>query len=387
MEDVYFRLISALLITEVVLEGIALLLWQLKDSLRYKKTKGGKLNMRKITVIFSVLIIFLMILAVNNLWADKKKEKAKKVSHKESEEQVFRFSQAKYKKNKDRLIFKGKLKAKENQVVITDSETGLVLGTASAEHNGKWRLVIKEPDYIPCRVKAIAGRMSIERMVEGSPENCGSPDYGDDEGNAQPGKGGQQTGYQIVAFNDLGMHCYDRDFSVFSILPPFNVIHAQVIKKGPRPEVLDDSQVEVYYSSISDSRGSINTTSVGKTNFWDYVYELFGLSVKPDEGLTGNRMPGDSKTSRIFAEYDPQKRWFTASGIPITAIDDSGAKNHYPMMRITAVDRATGQVLASTDIVLPVSDEMHCSDCHFTGGMAANQSIAKKYSIGTWSDG
>ncbi len=28
------------------------------------------------------------------------------------------------------------------------------------------------------------------------------------------------------------MHCFDSDFSVFSLLPPFNVIHARSFKKG-----------------------------------------------------------------------------------------------------------------------------------------------------------
>ncbi len=33
--------------------------------------------------------------------------------------------------------------------------------------------------------------------------------------------------YTLVAWNDLGMHCMDKDYSVFSILPPYNVLHAQ----------------------------------------------------------------------------------------------------------------------------------------------------------------
>jgi hypothetical protein len=37
---------------------------------------------------------------------------------------------------------------------------------------------------------------------------------------------------QIFAFNDLGMHCYDSDYSVFTILPPFNNLHAQVLRRG-----------------------------------------------------------------------------------------------------------------------------------------------------------
>ena len=36
-------------------------------------------------------------------------------------------------------------------------------------------------------------------------------------------------GYAIVGWNNLGMHCMDGDYSVFSLLPPYNTIHAQLV--------------------------------------------------------------------------------------------------------------------------------------------------------------
>ena len=30
--------------------------------------------------------------------------------------------------------------------------------------------------------------------------------------------------FKVFAANDLGMHCVDKDYSVLSILPPFNVV-------------------------------------------------------------------------------------------------------------------------------------------------------------------
>ena len=44
-----------------------------------------------------------------------------------------------------------------------------------------------------------------------------------------------QPSYEVLAWNDLGMHCYDKDFSTFSILPPYNTVWAQVIEKGSPP--------------------------------------------------------------------------------------------------------------------------------------------------------
>jgi hypothetical protein len=196
---------------------------------------------------------------------------------------------------------------------------------------------------------------------------------------------GPSGNYQVLAFNDLGMHCYDKDFSVWSALPPFNVIHAQVVRKGSTPVLLDDSQVKVFYTPVADSTGSVNSTSAGKTNFWDFVYQLFGINLAVDGGILGADMPGSQRYAQPLGEYDPAYHWFTAAGIPITSIDDQGNYNQYPMMRILAYDKATGTLLAYTDIVLPVSDEMHCSSCHATGGTAADDSTAARYGISSWS--
>jgi hypothetical protein len=66
---------------------------------------------------------------------------------------------------------------------------------------------------------------------------------------------------------------------------------------------------------------------------------------------------------------------FTAAGIPITPYADAAVapypRNYFPMMRLVAKN-ASGTILATTDIVLPTSDEMSCSLCHgSTTGMLA----------------
>ncbi len=61
-------------------------------------------------------------------------------------------------------------------------------------------------------------------------------------------------GYRVLAINDLGMHCGDLDTRISSILPPFHVLHAQVIERGAsgRPRVLDEGEVELFYSAASN---------------------------------------------------------------------------------------------------------------------------------------
>ena len=180
---------------------------------------------------------------------------------------------------------------------------------------------------------------------------------------AAPGPAGPN--WTIVGWNNLGMHCMDSDFSVFSILPPYNTIHTQLIDSNGNL-VTSDTGITVTYEAIADPDGSINTTSAGKTNFWQYVLPLFGVSLQPDVGLpvpgpNSYVMPGTNNIPQSMT-FDTSADWFAAYGIPITPYDDSRNKNSYPLMRVAAKQGATP--LASTDIVLPVSDEMDCRACH-----------------------
>lgn len=55
--------------------------------------------------------------------------------------------------------------------------------------------------------------------------------------------------------------------------------------------------------------------------------------------------------------------WFEAAGIPLTAYDDFGRENPWPLVRVQA-RRTSGEVLASLDTVLPISGEANCGFCH-----------------------
>jgi hypothetical protein len=185
----------------------------------------------------------------------------------------------------------------------------------------------------------------------------------------------------VLAANDLGMHCIDREFSVFSILPPFNVIHAQVLNRNASglPELLDQTQVDVRYDGISDANASINSYSatgpLAKTDFWDWADALFGTNLSKGEGLTGMYMPGDDPMNRgpQPMTYDSTGQWFAAEGIPITPVDDNGQTNPFGLMRISA-HASGGQQIGYLDVVVPVAAETDCQACHKTGGIAAQGS-------------
>ena len=176
--------------------------------------------------------------------------------------------------------------------------------------------------------------------------------------------------WTLVGWNNLGMHCMDADYAVFSLLPPYNTIHAQLIDTQGHL-VRDATGMTVTYEAVADPDGSINTTSAGKTNFWQHVLALFGVDLPVDAGLKGNNMPGSANQPRAMT-FDAAAGWFIAEGIPISPYDDQQHKNAYPLMRLTARSTA-GAVLATTDIVLPVSDEMNCQACHTSGSDPAAQ--------------
>lgn len=205
----------------------------------------------------------------------------------------------------------------------------------------------------------------------------------------------QTSGYRVLAANDLGMHCADLDQRVASILPPYNILHAQVVKTGHVPVILDLNQVQVVYSAASNPQDpvQVNTipASVFKTNFWNInpatgstiAFDAFNpyypagflalFRLLPDIGLPspdlqqlylGNgilvadqqQLPG---ISQPFTANLPQPfalfykafpffinfpfgytlspiNWFSAEGVPASPFDDVGRQNLYPLMRIQA---------------------------------------------------
>lgn len=175
--------------------------------------------------------------------------------------------------------------------------------------------------------------------------------------------GGSGGSFAVVGWNDLGMHCDDgKDYSVAGFLPPFNTIHAHLIDKS-NGLVVSPSGYTLTYQAITDPlTNTINTTSIGKTNFWTYIASWGFGTQAPDVGLFGYAMPGMANTPQTMTFSTADNSWL-AEAIPLTNYADNGTTNYFPMMRITAKN-SSGSVLASTDIVLPISDEVSCGTCH-----------------------
>ncbi len=196
----------------------------------------------------------------------------------------------------------------------------------------------------------------------------GAPSYeeGGDGGSSSASGGGTTapTGngtFRLLAWNDLGMHCMDgSDYSVFSILPPYNNLIAQLVEKGDGTARRISQGVTITYQAVPSLKGKWNTSSANKTNFWNYAKLLFKANLQKDIGLTGN--PVASKTPAPM-RYEAANDWWKAEAIPMMPRNDDGTTNHYPMVKVVAKD-LQGKVLAQTITVLPVSDEMDCRKCH-----------------------
>jgi hypothetical protein len=248
---------------------------------------------------------------------------------------------ASYSSDRDRLSIRGDSED-DADVRLYDDDSNVLFATVTADSDGNWSYRDDNPQAIPCRVRAESeDNKSDERdvsnasrfpggcgiddgggttpppttgpvSINSTSQNCGSADLSgtvacnDTPVPEQPFVG-NNAGHAIVAINDLGMHCGDLDTRISSILPPFQVLLAQVIQKGSQPQILSPNQVGVFYSAVSNPndpilgnpsvfRGLTADGSVYKTNFWDYpipngTYDAFYPAYNPFVGPGASLMP------------------------------------------------------------------------------------------------
>lgn len=174
--------------------------------------------------------------------------------------------------------------------------------------------------------------------------------------------------YVLIGWNDLGMHCSNKNFGDLCVLPPYNNIWATLIRRGnpTTPPAVVSAGYSVTYGFAA------NTYSVGKTNFWSFEDQIFGVSLPDNIGLTGKGLTGtlDWTTDR-----------FEASGVPLTPFDDSDLLHEQPyQLAQLAAYNSLSQQIASTEIVVPVSNEMMCANCHHPQtGETVEHAILRKH--------
>lgn len=156
--------------------------------------------------------------------------------------------------------------------------------------------------------------------------------------------------YTILAWNNLGMHCDQDDYSYFCVLPPFNTLVAQVINRSSTAGPVS-SGITVSYAFAKKTNSTLHT------NFWAYESN-YGWNSPANVGITGTPLSGNMTLQSDGVSW-------TAVGIPITPYDDDGTWDPYGAATITVKDSA-GNVLQTANVAAPVSTEMNCGNCHGT---------------------
>jgi len=292
---------------------------------------------------------------------------------------TFTVTQATYNADEHTLQITGSGAGRRKTVTVGYADSDTIIGQTQSQRDGTFSynqspITLSACNLVVTRYDGVQVQVSVcDNSSSGSDSGGGGTNTGGGGGTNPPPSGG----YTLLAWNDLGMHCMDgHDFSVFSILPPYNNLHAQLVNRDATSNKLITSGVTVTYQATAYPDGAINTTSAGKTNFWDYdsfLYEpLFGPILGVDYGVLGNH------TQCLTPEpmrFDSTNGWWDAEAIPTTPYDDDGTKDFYPLVKVVAKD-ASGNVLASTTTVLPISDELDCRACHASNSSAAAEPAA-----------
>lgn len=172
---------------------------------------------------------------------------------------------------------------------------------------------------------------------------------------------GSSANYIVVAWNDLGMHCLNPSYDTAVILPPYNTVWAQVIKRGTPPQVVT-SGLTVQYRILN------NTTSQGKGlffQFWENAQALFGVTPAINKGIN---LDDPAISNGLSGTMLSKGDHFQVSGIPLVPYEDgSTTRNPYQVAEIT-VKNSAGTVVAQTRATVPTSEEINCGKCHAVGG-------------------
>ncbi len=157
--------------------------------------------------------------------------------------------------------------------------------------------------------------------------------------------------YILLAWSSKGMHTFSDADAMLSILPPGIDIFAQLLLRGPVPELVTEGVTITY----AVEPGFENPSAW--LRFWDFSKPLMGQDVAENHGLTGSALTGE------LASDGELRAWF-ARQVPISPYDATGNFMPYPLVVVEARDTASGKLLARTKTVAPTSTEMGCRSCH-----------------------
>jgi len=220
----------------------------------------------------------------------------------------------------------------------------------NAQLRGQGRLNKYMPPFVGTDEERLALAEYIVKDLHGG-EAQGYADYKPEPEETEIPPFDPDTGeYVLLAWNNLGMHCISDSSPWWVLLPPANDIFAQLIRRGPLPEVV----TEGVTLSFKVQEGFENPQN--HVRFWESEKAIFGVDLEPGVGLSGLGLSGEM-------HFKDGLNAFAADLIPVVPYPDSGGYNPYPLFTIEARGEG-GELLAMTRVVAPTSTEMGCKNCH-----------------------
>jgi hypothetical protein len=157
--------------------------------------------------------------------------------------------------------------------------------------------------------------------------------------------------YILLAWSSQGMnHLSDCD-ALWSLAPPGADFCAQLIRRGPTPNIVT-RDVVLHYRVETD-----HAAPSRRDPFWEYARQLYGREVASDTGLGGAGLQG-------VMQADEDRMAFVTNGLPVVPYPQPGGFAPYPLVLVEARDARSGEVLARTRATVPVSTELGCRNCH-----------------------
>jgi hypothetical protein len=159
------------------------------------------------------------------------------------------------------------------------------------------------------------------------------------------------------------MHCVTDSDPWFVILPPANTLEAQLIRRDELPTLVTEGVAVTYRvePGFEDPASQVA--------FWEYAESNFGRSIPRNVGLSGNGMSGEMT-------YVEDMESYVATHIPVVPFRSDGTYNPYPLFTVEARDAESGELLAATKVVAPVSTEMGCKRCHTAADGAPGEEVS-----------
>lgn len=173
----------------------------------------------------------------------------------------------------------------------------------------------------------------------------------------------ERDGYVLLAWNSLGMHSISDADGTFSLMPPANDLFAQLVKRGPTPEVVTEGVVLSFRVEPGFEKPA------AQVGFWKDLPALFGRSLPDNIGLSGQGLSG-------VMQLKQAGKSFVAEKVPVVPYPARGGYQPYPSFTIEARDKGTNTLLAATRMVAPVATEMGCKTCHGGGWRRGNTGIS-----------